>query len=249
MIKITTLLLALLLFNIPAIPAFADDFDDKEFENFSSYNQQEIYDPLEKYNRKVFAFNDFLDRYCFEYVAKAYQSTIPKPIRNSIGNVLTNLTLPISAVNSVAQGKFKNAFSVTSSFLINSTVGIAGIFDVAGSNGIFYKTEKFSNTLGHYGSGSGAYLMLPFLGPSSVRDFSGFVVDRVIDPMGFNYLEIGGKTDFIDAEYRYAYSILYAVDTRERLLEVMDDIRKDSFDPYATVRSAYLQRRKNEVEN
>lgn len=223
--------------------------DENDFENYSNENNEEIYDPLEKYNRKVFVFNDFCDRYFLEYVAKTYRKDVPKPARQSVHNFLNNLSAPISAFNSFLQGKTDNGLATISNFLINSTIGIGGIFNVAERKSILYKQEDFGQTLGHFGINSGAYLMVPFYGPSSVRDFSGFITDQALSPASYNVAEIGGKNYLIGEDQFIAVSATRTVDSRESLLDIVDDIRKESFDPYATIRSAYLQKRNNDIKN
>ncbi len=223
------------------------EFDSYEAE-FSNNTQKEIYDPLEKINRKIFAFNDTLDVYFFEPVARAYRNYTPKPVRNSLHNFVLNLALPISALNSFAQGKVENGLATSSNFLINTTVGIAGLFDVAGNKNIKYEPEDFGQTLGYYGVASGAYLVIPLLGPSTSRDFGGYVVDRSIDPFGFNFLEIGGSTKAIKPSYIVANAALYNLDLREGLLDPIADVKKDSFDLYATFRSVYIQQRDLKVK-
>ncbi len=234
----------------PVFAAPSNDYDDAEFEVFEASNPtKEIRDPYEKANRKIYAFNDAFDRYFFEHVAIGYRKTVPESGRDAIHNFLNNLSLPISVANSLAQGKVNNALATFSNFLINTTVGVGGLFNVAGEKGIFYKPEDFGQTLGHYGVESGSYLVLPFLGPSSTRDFSGFMVDRGIDPVGFNFLGIAAQKFEWSSAYVALYVSIYGIDTREGLLDVVDDVRRDSFDPYATIRSAYLQRRVNEIKN
>jgi len=223
--------------------------EDSEFESFETTGAEKIDDPLEKYNRKIYAFNDSLDRHFLEPVAKTYHDLVPHGVRISIHNFLTNLASPLSAVNSLLQGKVDNSLATLSNFLINSTIGVGGLFDVAGQKGVFYRHEDFSQTLGHYGVSSGAYLMLPVFGPSSARDLGGLAVDKSVDPLGFNFLKIGGAEGIVDANYRLALGAIGGIDTRESLLDILDDIRKDSFDPYATIRSAYLQKRSTEVKN
>lgn len=223
--------------------------DEEDFENYSSDHSEEIYDPLEKYNRKIFAFNDFLDRYCFEYVAKTYRKEVPKPARDSVRNFLGNLSAPVSAFNSFIQGKGENGLATFSNFLINTTIGLGGLFNVAEEKGIRYNREDFGQTLGHYKVGSGAYLVIPFLGPSSTRDFSGLAVDQAVSPASYNAFEIGGKTYLIGDEALAGITLMRAVDLRESLIDIIDGVREDSFDPYATLRSAYLQKRTNDIKN
>lgn len=223
--------------------------EEEEFETYETEGEAEIYDPLEKYNRKIYKFNDAFDRYFLEYVAKFYRKGVPQSVRKSVRNFLVNLSLPISAVNSLLQGKVDNSLATFSNFLINSTIGIGGLFDVAGEKNLRYKTEDFGQTLGRYGVGSGAYIVIPILGPSTTRDFTGWATDKAVSPLGFNVLNIGGEEDFVPSDYRIGLAVASGIDTRESLIDIIDDIRKDSFDPYATIRSAYLQKRITDVKN
>ncbi len=225
------------------------NFEDEEFEAFESSSQISIYDPFEKFNRKIFTFNEYADRYVTENIALFYRNALPKDARNIVRNFLTNITLPISLVNSLLQGKFDNSMATFSTFLINSSIGIAGIFDVAGEKSIRYQHEDFGQTLGFYGVGSGAYIMLPILGPSSTRDFCGMTFDKSINPLEFNFLAIGGEDNLFNPYLRMTLAALGGVDKRESLLDIISDIRKESFDPYATIRSAYLQKRFTDVKN
>jgi phospholipid-binding lipoprotein MlaA len=222
--------------------------EEAEYAEFELQTSEEIYDPLEKMNRKIFVFNDYFDRYLFEHVAKFYRKGVPQDARMSIRNFLLNLSLPISAVNSLLQGNVDNTLSTFSNFLINTTVGLGGLFDVAGDKGIKYRIEDFGQTLGHYHTGFGAYLVLPFLGPSSVRDLGGLIVDKSANPFELNFLEVGGREDFINNNVRLGLAGVSAVDKRESLIDIIDSIKVDSFDPYATYRSAYLQKRQTDIK-
>ncbi len=228
---------------------FADDFEEDEFESYQSHDEFQIYDPLEKINRKIYAFNDYLDIYFIKHVAVLYRNSVPKPARSSVRNFFTNLSLPVSALNSLFQGKVDNSLATFSHFLINSTLGLGGIFNIAGEKGIRYKSEDFGQTLGFYGVKSGAYLVLPILGPSSLRDATGYAADKSVGPLDFNSLKIGGDDDLIEANYRVGLAVMSGIDKRESLIEILDDVRHDSFDPYATIRSAYLQKRLNDIKN
>ncbi len=233
-----------------SVTGFAkDDFVDDEFESYESGNDFEIYDPFEKANRKIYVFNDYLDLYFLEHVAVFYRKGVPQTARNSIRNVLTNLSLPISAVNSLLQGKVDNGLATFSHFLINSTLGVGGIFNVAGEKNIRYKSEDFGQTLGYYGVGSGAYLILPILGPSTLRDLGGYAADKSVGPLDFNFLEIGGKVGVLHSNYRIGLAAMSGIDKRESLINILDDIRTESFDPYATIRSAFLQKRFTDIKN
>lgn len=233
--------------------SFAQENDadfEKEFSKFESeINKGAIHDPFENFNRKVYKFNDTVDRYFVEHIARAYRKSVPRPARTSIRKFLDNLTLPISALNSFAQGKVDNGLATISSFLINSTLGLGGFFEIAEKKGINYEREDFGQTLGYWGMSSDNFLMLPFFGPSNARDLGGFVFDRSLDPVGFNVLHFGGNTNLIDGNYRIANTFVKVIDNREELLDILDNIRKDSFDPYATIRSAYLQRRLAQIDN
>lgn len=228
----------------------SEDEFDKEFSKFETQiNKGSIADPYEKINRQIFKFNDKVDKYFLEGVARSYRKAIPKPARLSIRNFLDNLSLPLSSFNSIIQGKPDNALATFSSFLINSTLGLGGFIDVASKKGITYEREDFGQTLGYYGIEANSYIVLPLIGPSTSRDFSGFMIDRTIDPMAFNILNIGGQNNqIIDNQYRIANTFAKVVDNREEFLDILDNIRKDSFDPYATIRSAYLQRRIAQIE-
>jgi phospholipid-binding lipoprotein MlaA len=233
-------------YNKKAIQDQADQ--DFEFENYQSTTTVKISDPYEKINRKIYAFNDFFDRYFFEHVAKTYRKTVPNPAKKMIRNFLSNISLPISALNSLGQGKIDNGLATLSTFLINSTLGVGGLFNVAQAKGINYKYEDMGQTLGYYNFNQGSFIMLPVFGPSTSRDFFGLVIDKSINPFTFNLAEIGGQRTLIDNQYLLVSGALYSIDTRESLIDIIEDIRQDSFDSYATIRFAYLQKRAQEIK-
>lgn len=196
-------------------------------------------DPFESVNRGIFSFNEFVDSILLKPVAQGYQAIVPEYGRERVSNVLRNLKMPVVFANSVLQGDPENAFSSLWSFTLNSTLGIAGIFDFAGTNtDLKVRKEDFGQTLGKWGVGSGSYVMLPILGPSSTRDTIGLVVDAVSDP--FNWM---------DNEIVITRTVVSAIDARAENLELVDDVYKTSLDPYATFRSGYLQRRQTEIKN
>jgi phospholipid-binding lipoprotein MlaA len=226
------------------------NFDDNYGgEEISHESHQTIYDPFEVVNRKVFAFNELLDKKVSLPVIRQYRKHIPERVRTSVTNLVNNLSAPFSVVNSLIQGDGQNAMASFSSFLINSTVGVVGLFDVAGDKKIKYNEEDFGQSLGKYCSKAGPYLVIPFLGPSNVRDFSGFVAEKIISPLAFNSFEVGNKRDLIGEELAISLSLVNGISIRDSLIEVVDDIRKNSFDPYSTMRSAYLQRRESLILN
>lgn len=241
--------ITLCFFNHNAIAA--DEFDDDfaAFESQMMESKTKIYDPLEPLNRKIFAFNDFADQYFVGYVVTSYRFIFPQSVRNGVNNFFTNLSKPFSFVNSLAQGKVDNALASLSSFVINTTVGIFGFIDVAGGEEINYNNETFGQTLGHYGVGSGAYLVLPFLGPSTVREFSSDLAESAVSPIGFDIFSIDDKMNFeINDEKKFGLAILKGVDKKERFADFLEETKKDSFDYYATIRSYYLQNIESKVK-
>lgn len=189
-------------------------------------------DPLEKVNRATYAFNDALDRMFARPLAKTYRKVVPEPARNAVSNVVANLEYPTTALNSALQGKFRNAGSDTLRFLVNSTIGIGGIADPATKFGLPANDEDFGQTLGHWGVPTGPYLVLPFLGPSNMRDAPARVADRYTNA---RYYIGDGSTEF----YLLGVDV---IDQRASLLAAEGALQR-AYDPYALVRDAYLQRR------
>lgn len=211
----------------------------KAYAGFENGGEVTISDPLEGINRAVYGFNKFLDKILLKPVAKTYRFVVPQIARKGIRNVLTNLTEPVTFLNSVLQGDVEHSFTTLWRFTINSTVGIAGLFDVVGDHGLRHRDEDFGQTLGKYGIGEGPYLVLPILGPSNGRDLVGAVADAFSDP--YNYI----FTDYAIA----GRSVVKGIDRREGALNLIDDIDRTSLDPYATIRSLYTQRRLDEIRN
>lgn len=193
-------------------------------------------DPWEGFNRGVFAFNDTLDRTVLKPVARGYRAVTPEPMQTGVGNFFSNLGEVRTTLNSLLQGKPANAGRSTSRFLINSTVGIAGLLDFATHMGVTAAQEDFGQTLGSWGVGEGPYLVLPLLGPSTVRDTSGLPLDMVTYPL--YYVE--------NDKVRYGLTGLRIVDARAGLLDQEELIRGDR---YVFIRDAYLQRRRFEVSD
>ena len=191
-------------------------------------------DPWEGFNRRVFGFNDFLDRNALKPVAQGYQWITPDPVEHGITNVFDNLREISTIVNGVLQWKWDTAANSSGRFLVNSTVGLVGIFDVAKGWGMERKDggEDFGQTLAVWGVGSGPYLVLPFFGPSTVRDSAGTVVNNftLVDPV--TYID--------DNDTELGVRFLRIIDTRARLLSAEELL---SGDRYSFVRDAFLQRR------
>ena len=197
-----------------------------------------VADPFEGVNRAVFAFNDKLYFYVLKPVARFYR-VVPERVRVSVGNFFTNITAPIRVVNNTLQGKIGPAGGELMRFVINTTVGIGGLFDPATRYAAIPKSnEDFGQTLGRYGIGPGPYLVLPMLGPSNVRDGVGWAVDLFLDPL--LYLVQG-------PEY-WAASGTSTVNTVSLDKDTYEGIKRDALDPYLFVRDAYTQHRAGKIE-
>lgn len=200
-------------------------------------------DPLEGLNRGIYKFNDVADRAVIKPVATAYTKVTPSPIRKGISNFFSNLGSITTVVNDLLQLKFAHAFTDAGRFVINSTFGLAGFIDVAAMDNIPKRNEDFGQTLGHWGVGNGAYLVLPFLGPSSVRDTTGLVVDTVTtDPIKYTH-NIG------EVRLHNQLRAAQLVSRRSELLNASDLVDEASLDPYAFTRDAYLQHRASAVQD
>ena len=201
------------------------------------------YDPLEPVNRIVFSFNSIFDKTIVRPVALVYRGVVPGFMRNRITYSLNNLGTPITVVNNVLQGEFSKAGIATSRFIINSTIGILGLFDPASSFGLVTENEDFGQTLAVWGVPSGPYLVLPFLGPSSPRDFTGLLSTSLLDP----FYQIGSNAN--QSAFRTYRMGLGVVDFRSQNIEIFDDLQDNSLDYYAAVRSFYNQRRESQSSN
>lgn len=197
----------------------------------------EVYDPMEGMNRAVFDVNDAVDQAIAEPIARGYRAVTPKLARDGVRNFLRNLRSPVNLANQILQGDVEGAAADVSRFAMNTTIGVGGLFDVAADTGLEYEYEDFGQTLAVWGVDHGPYLVLPLMGPSSFRDATGMLVDTLADPVRL-YLY---NTD--QEEWYYARTGATALDKREELLDALDDLRKNSFDYYAAMRSAYMQKR------
>lgn len=219
------------------------DYDDAYGDSYSqSYEVEEkndIKDPFEPLNRAIYKLNDVVDKILLRPTVKIYRAIIPEIGRKGVRNVLRNLTEPVTFANAVMQGDQEHSFTTFWRFFINSTFGIGGIFDVAELNGLKHRSEDFGQTLGAHGSKAGPYIVIPLLGPSNARDAIGKVVDVATDP--FNYI----FNKYISGG-RYAAS---TVDARDSTLDITEEVEKISFDPYATIRSLYHQKRNDDIKD
>ncbi|ACI99443.1 VacJ family lipoprotein [Rhodospirillum centenum] len=202
-----------------------------------------VNDPLEPLNRGIFWFNEAVDTVLIRPLAVIYKTVLPDPVQVGVRNVLQNLRAPLDLTNQLLQGDWDGAGTVTQRFVINSTVGLAGLIDVAAKNGLPYEYESFDQTLAVWGLPEGPYLVLPLLGPSSLRDGPALFAETLADPWN-NYANNTGEEWFPYVRYGLA-----AVDTRAGYIDVIDDLKANSFDYYAAMRSLYRQRRDNWIRD
>ncbi len=196
-------------------------------------------DRFERTNRAMYKFNDALDRGVARPVAKAYVKVTPAPVRTGVSNFFQNLSYTTVIPNALLQGKLGGMFIATARLVVNTTIGIGGLFDPATQLGIPTRDEDFGQTLGAWGMPAGPYVVLPFLGPSTVRDTVGLGGDYFTDPK--RYL-------IDDPATRYGLTLAELVERRAGLLGT-DEVLQRSYDPYVFMRNAYLQRREFQVKD
>jgi phospholipid-binding lipoprotein MlaA len=199
-------------------------------------------DPWEKTNRDIFDFDVRVDHAVARPIAKGYRAAVPEPVRDSIHNALTNLNSPVVLANDVLQGDGDKAVNTAGRIVINSTVGIAGLIDVASKIGIPGHENDFGITLGKGGIAEGSYLVLPFAGPKPPRDLLGTVVDQAFDPL--TYVRFHGKDTWMVVKFGVAI-----VDSRTSQLDAIESIERSSIDFYATSRNLYRQSRNAQIND
>ncbi len=212
--------------------------DDKE----AVADYRETNDPLEPTNRFFYKTNDQLDAVTLKPAAEAYRYVLPDGARESVHNMLVNLNDPTVFFNDVVEAEPRRAGDTLMRFLINSTLGVGGFFDVAKHWGYPNHDADFGMTLALYGVPPGPYLFLPIIGPSNPRDLAGFGVDIADWP--FTWMANGTTIYALE----WAYYGLNAIDVRSRVLDSLDQVQKTALDPYATIRSLYRQRRESQIE-
>lgn len=199
-------------------------------------------DPWEGFNRDLFAIHEGVDEAIVEPIARGYRAVTPGFFRAGVRNVLRNLRAPVIFANDILQGEFTRGSITAARFTINSTIGVAGIFDPATPMGLERHDEDFGQTLAVWGVDEGPYLFIPLMGPSNVRDTFGRIVDAAFDPLTW--------AEFDEAdEARAIRTALTALSAREQVIETIDDIRRDSLDPYVTIRSSYQLLRESAIQN
>ena len=214
----------------------------------SNNGNGEVKDCFEGLNRGIFAFNQALDQIIVEPIAKGYRY-LPSPVRSGTSNFLNNLSLVVTIPNNILQGDFSMAGKNTARFAVNTTVGILGLFDPASKIGLNdYEKEDYGQTLGTWGIGEGCYLVLPVLGPSTVRDAVGSLGNYLGGDAWYNVTVRNDTQYFSDFDY-YASVGTKGVDFRAKNLESFENLEKNSIDFYASVKSLYLQDRKKRILN
>ncbi|MFQ5898684.1 MAG: VacJ family lipoprotein [Candidatus Methylomirabilia bacterium] len=202
-------------------------------------DEMEEYDPWEPFNEAMFSFNRKLDRFLLKPAARVWDKAVPDPVERGLDNAFDNLSMPRRLVNNLLQLKVKGAGQELARFLLNTTVGIAGFFDVAKELGIEQSNEDTGQTFAVYGAGPGPYLVLPFLPPLTVRDGIGFAADAALDPFNYVIFPIGALTGIGAGE---------RLNDRALNLELFETVEESALDLYSGVRNAYLQRRQKAIE-
>ncbi len=210
-------------------------------EALAEYKQKN--DPLEPLNRATLQFNEALDKVLFRPLTLTYRHVFPKFFRKMVENFMRNLRNPVYFANDLFQGDVRQAGVTLGRLVVNSTAGIGGLFDPATGLGLEHRDEDFGQTLGTWGAGEGFYLVLPVLGPSSVRDSFGLGIDFLMDP--FTWVLLDGDQKYL----RYVRRGIEGLDLYERNIDTLDDVRKSSLDYYSALRSYYRQLRADDIRN
>ena len=207
-----------------------------------------VKDCFEGFNRATFAFNQGLDIVIFEPIAKAYR-ILPSPVRNGVSNSLNNLSNLVTIPNNILQGDFKEASQNTGRFVVNTTIGVLGLFDVAEAMGFSeYEKEDYGQSMGKAGVGPGCYIVLPVLGPSTVRDTMGSIVNIFGGDPWYN-VSVKNDTQYFNDQDYYISRGTAGVDFRAKNIESFDNLEENAIDFYASVKSLYLQDRKQKILN
>ena len=246
--KILKVFIICLMSQLATFSLFAGSNGSLEIKNKAKGQDKEVKDCFETVNRGIFAFNQGLDKVFFKPIAKGYRY-LPKPIRSGTSNALGNLSNVVTIPNNILQGQFKEAGINSLRFSINSTLGIAGIFDVASYYGLKKQDkEDYGQTLGTWGVNEGCYFVLPVLGPTTVRDTIGSLANFGGGDAWYNVTIANDTKYFENSDYYYS-RLTAGVDFRAKNLEAFTSLENNSMDLYASVRSLYLQDRKRKILN
>ena len=216
--------------------------------SLSKKSTGKIKDCFESLNRATFSLNQGLDKVIFKPVAKGYRN-LPSPVRTGTSNALNNISSLVTIPNNILQGEFTTAGVNTGRFVVNTTLGILGIFNVAQKMGFSeYEKEDYGQTLGKWGVGAGCYVVLPVLGPSTVRDTAGSFINILGGDPYYN-VSTHGNNEFLSKSLYMTTKVVSGVDFRAKNLESIENLEKNSMDFYASVRSLYLQDRQQKIKN
>jgi len=233
---------------VSLILAIGANADTDGQNSLSKKNQGKIKDCFEVLNRATFSLNQGLDKSIFKPVAKGYRN-LPSSVRTGTSNALNNLSSLVTIPNNILQGEFKTAGVNTGRFVVNTTLGVLGVFNVAKKIGFSeYEKEDYGQTLGKWGVGPGCYLVLPVLGPSTVRDTAGSFINILGGDPYYN-ASTHGNNEFLSDSLYLTTKVVSGVDFRAKNLESIDNLEKNSMDFYASVRSLYLQDRQQKIKN
>lgn len=234
---------ALVVFSLAASPVLAAPSSQQDSKQDTVVEVSPIYDPIEPFNRAVFQFNRFVDFILLKPVATIYTTITPDFAQRGVTNFLSNLSEPVTLLNTALQGDWDGFGTTFKRLYINTVYGLGGLFDVGQTMGFQKVNADFGQTMGKWGAGHGFYLVLPVIGPSSLRDGSGRVVDAFTDP--YNIVFMDSETEWPI----YARAGMVAVDARARFGDEFDRTMKTAVDPYVTFRSIYAQRRAYVVQD
>jgi phospholipid-binding lipoprotein MlaA len=238
-ILVTSLIAIMLTTNVSA---------DTDGANSLSKTSKPVKDCFEGLNRATFALNQNLDKAVFKPIAEAYRA-LPSSVRSGTSNALDNISSLITVPNNILQGEFKTAGINTGRFVVNTTVGILGILDVADQIGFpKYEKEDYGQTLGVMGFSEGCYLVIPVLGPSTIRDTAGSFLNILGGDPYYN-ASTHGNNEFLSDKVYMTTKVISGIDFRAKNLESIDNLEKNSMDFYASVRSLYLQDRQQKITN
>ena len=221
---------------------------DTDGENSLSKKSKPVKDCFERLNRATFSLNMGLDKAIFKPVAKGYRS-LPSPVRTGTSNALINLSSLITIPNNILQGEFKTAGVNVGRLVVNTTVGVLGIFDVAEKMGFSeYEKEDYGQTLGKWGVSPGCYIVIPVLGPTTVRDTAGSFINILGGDPWYN-MSINGNNEYLSKHEYMATKVLAGVNFRAKNIDSLENLEKNSMDFYASVKSLYIQDRQQKIKN
>ncbi len=223
----------------------ADINKDNDIFNIEEEEQVEVKDSFESYNRFMFKFNNKIYTCILNPLSKVYSLFFPKPVQRHIDNMFNNAKMPVRFLNNAFQCKFQSASTEAGRFVINSTIGLAGLFDPAKSYfNLEQHVEDFGQTLGYYNIGSGSYIVWPILGPSNIRDSVGYIVDVVADPLTWAHINHTEPDEVFDGLQAVRFINNYSYNVSEKYKNIIEQ----ALDPYIAIRHAYSQSRYNKIK-